>query len=147
MSKNKCPRGKLKVVKFTLCEPSAQYIKNPDNAYQLVRDDFSGISEEMHALIICNIKNVVLKTLIAKGSYNKIMVKPADIFRPVLIAGGNSFLLLHNHPSDGVPEPSEEDIQFTSKINKASTIVGLTMLDHIIFTNDKYYSFKKEGLL
>lgn len=55
-------------------------------------------------------------------------------------------IISHNHPS-GNTSPSDADREITKKINKALMIVSISLLDHIIFTSDGYYSFADEGVL
>jgi len=98
-------------------------------------------------LLILNIKNQVIdKYLISKGSYNSVLVTSADIITPVLKADGRNFALAHNHPSGSV-EPSEEDIVFSKKIQKACEIVGLSFVDNLIYTPTDFFSFKQKGIL
>ena len=111
-------------------------------------NDFDPSSEQMW-LIGMDIKNDVhLKHLVAKGTYNSVVVLPSDIFSHLLRLNLRNFILVHNHPS-GDKEPSEDDINFTKKIKSGSLLVGLNLLDHLIITSEEsvFYSFKKEGLL
>ncbi|NOY64919.1 MAG: hypothetical protein GXO97_05955, partial [Nitrospirae bacterium] len=57
-----------------------------------------------------------------------------------------SIILVHNHPS-GKPEPSDADIEVTNRIIEASRVVGIDVLDHIIITSDRAFSFKEKGLM
>lgn len=54
--------------------------------------------------------------------------------------------MLHNHPS-GNPTPSEDDINVTNLVNKGCRYVGINLNDHIIIGDNKYYSFKEQGVL
>jgi len=122
------------------------YLNTPGNVIDFLKDRFTPVREEMH-LICLNIKNRVIEHhVIAIGGYNTLMCTPRDIFTPVLQANCNSFILAHNHPSDDCT-PSEEDIIFTKKIEKAAGIMGMTFTDHIIFGSDDTYSFRKNGHL
>jgi DNA repair protein RadC len=55
--------------------------------------------------------------------------------------GSASIIVAHNHPS-GEVEPSDEDTKTTKLLFEAGTILGISLLDHVIFTNDKFYSFR-----
>jgi DNA repair protein RadC len=137
---------KIKYQEYDLqcCEGPA--ICTPNELHAIVKDDYSPISEEMYLLVL-NIKNKVInKYLIAKGSYNIILCSPADIFTPILKADGRSFVLAHNHPSGDI-KPSQEDTIFTKKINECSKLMGVSFIDHIIYTPTEYYSFKKQGII
>ena len=93
-----------------------------------------------------NKHNILLKKVIAIGNYNSLNLSPADIFRYVLLAGGNSFVLCHNHPSNSL-DPSEEDLQFTKKIVKGAEIMNICFLDHLIYGDNNFYSFKAHHLI
>lgn len=72
---------------------------------------------------------------VARGGAHGIGLKPSDIFKPVLTAGADAFILAHNHPS-GDPTPSIEDIEMTKNIIEGSVFVGCPILDHIVITMD-----------
>jgi DNA repair protein RadC len=57
-----------------------------------------------------------------------------------------SVILVHNHPS-GNPEPSQEDIDITKRIKEAGIVMGVGVIDHIIITKNKTYSFKEDNLI
>lgn len=137
---------KVKYHEYEFKLKDSKAISTPEKLHKVLKDDYSPLSEEMYLLVL-NIKNQVIdKYLIAKGGYNMVMCTPADILRQVLQAGGQNFIVAHNHPSNSV-EPSQEDIIFTKKVEKASQIVGLNLLDHLIYTPEKFYSFKKNGII
>lgn len=56
---------------------------------------------------------------------------PREIFRPVIVGGAHSFVLMHNHPG-GDPSPSKSDFQFTDTIRRASEFMALELRDHIV---------------
>jgi DNA repair protein RadC len=55
-------------------------------------------------------------------------------------------ILVHNHPS-GQPDPSQDDIDLTSRLKEAGEIVGIGVIDHIILGEGRYVSFKEMGLV
>jgi DNA repair protein RadC len=57
-----------------------------------------------------------------------------------------SIILVHNHPS-GDPEPSQDDLEITKRIQEAGKIMGIDVLDHIIITKTKVFSFKEKKLI
>ena len=81
---------------------------------------------------------------VARGSTTACPVLPADVFRYPLIAGAVSFILAHNHPSGDVT-PSHEDRVITQRIVEASALLGLRMLDHLIVSDECFYSFLDAG--
>ena len=103
-------------------------------------------------VIILNIKNKVIGySLVSMGSLTASIVHPREVLKPAILASAASIIIIHNHPS-GDPEPSIDDIEITKRISKASAIMGINLLDHIIlgFEADEfkgYYSFKQKDLI
>jgi DNA repair protein RadC len=56
--------------------------------------------------------------------------------------GSAHIIVAHNHPS-GMVDPSDEDMQVTRLLLEAGKLLGITMLDHLIFTPTSFYSFKE----
>ncbi len=74
-----------------------------------------------------------------------IIIEPRETFRRAISKGVRSIIIGHNHPS-GQTAPSEYDIKLTKRFAEVGKIIGIELLDHIIFCNGKeYYSFKDEG--
>lgn len=121
-------------------------LSSPELVFNCLKRDFNPMQEEMYLLTVDSQNKVIEKTLLAKGGTNVLYLAPSDIFRHVLLTASNRFVIAHNHPS-GDTSPSEEDITFTGKVVKACKVMGLTLLDHVVYTSDKYYSFKAQGLI
>jgi DNA repair protein RadC len=101
--------------------------------------------KEHYYVMHLNIKNQVLMVeLVTVGTVSSSLVHPRETFRRAVIAGSTSIIIAHNHPSGDV-EPSDEDTKVTKLIFEAGQLLGITMLDHIIFTKDSYFSFRNNG--
>lgn len=74
------------------------------------------------------------------------MVTPREVFVEALKYHAVSLILIHNHPS-GDPTPSECDREITERIYKAGELLGIRLLDHIVIGDQKYVSFREQGLL
>lgn len=136
---------KMIVHTYTMSEKEPNSITGPETLHEAVKESFSD-SEEMHILVVDCKNRVIKRVMVAMGSSNSVMVEPADLFRKVLMSGGSRFAVAHTHPS-GDLNPSENDISFTRKVEKGAKLLGLTILDHLIYTSKEFYSFKKEGLM
>ncbi len=135
-------------IKYYICElkESETIVNNPKIIFNELKKDFDIFQEHLY-LFGMNTKNkIILKKEIAIGSHNTMIVNPKDIFTPLLMTGCNSFILAHNHPTKDI-NPSNEDIIFIKKVKKASDIMGLNLLDNLIFSNDNYYSFKQNEII
>lgn len=71
---------------------------------------------------------------------------PRDLFREALMANSYAIIIAHNHPSYNT-EPTIEDLKLTRKLVKISKTIEIPIFDHIIFTDQNYYSFKENKLV
>jgi len=102
--------------------------------------------EQFKVLMLSN-SNAVLGILeISSGGITGTMVDLRLIFAALLRSKSTAFILVHNHPS-GKLQPSDADRQITQKIKQASKILDIALLDHLILTPERYYSFADEGVL
>lgn len=83
---------------------------------------------------------------ISTGGISSTIVDPKLIFVTALKAHASSLIICHNHPSGNL-KPSQEDISLTKKLKEAGTFLDMPILDHLIISQDGYYSFTDEGLL
>ena len=80
------------------------------------------------------------------GTLNASIVHPREIFAEALRQNAASIILVHNHPS-GDPEPSQDDLEITKRLVEAGKIMGIDILDHIIITKSKVFSFKENKMI
>ena len=78
--------------------------------------------------------------VVSIGLVNKSHVHPREVFADVLSERASAVIVAHNHPN-GDLKPSKEDIHITNQLKEAANILGLDLLDHIIFSAKGYYSF------
>ena len=84
---------------------------------------------------------------VSKGNLDSAPVHPRDVFQPALTtAKCAAIIVAHNHPS-GDPAPSQQDIEVTHRLFKASEILGIKLLDHVIIGDGCFTSMKSEGYL
>lgn len=91
-------------------------------------------------IVVLNSVNQILKIKnIATGGSNFVNVELKDILCEPIKMQAPKIILVHNHPS-GDPTPSQTDIMFTEKVQKASNSLGIQLLDHIVIGNMRYTS-------
>ncbi len=90
--------------------------------------------------------HIINNRVVFIGTLNRSLVHPREVFADALTDRAAAIIVAHNHPS-GVLEASREDIAITQRLKEASKILGINLLDHIIFTNDGYFSFADEKIL
>lgn len=102
-------------------------------------------TEEFKALLL-NTRNEVTRTVdVSSGGLDMAAAAPRDVFRAAVREGASAVIVCHNHPS-GDPEPSESDVRVTRQLNDAAGILGIRMLDHVVFGDGKFVSIKDRGL-
>jgi DNA repair protein RadC len=84
--------------------------------------------------------------VVSIGLIDRSPVHPREVFADALIDRASAVIVAHNHPSGGV-EPSPSDIVITAQLKAAGAIVGIDLLDHIIFNRMGYFSFLEAGTL
>ncbi|MBR3124223.1 MAG: DNA repair protein RadC [Mogibacterium sp.] len=84
------------------------------------------------------------KSVISIGNLDSAPVHPREVFGPAVRRGAAAVVVAHNHPS-GDPTPSPQDIDVTKRLIKASEILGIRLLDHVIVGNGCFTSMKSEG--
>ncbi len=122
-------------------------IKSPDDAAALVMEEMRNFDREHFRAILLNTKNQVIGIdKVSVGTLNSSAVHPRELFRNAIKRGAASVILVHNHPS-GDPSPSREDKEITLRVQEAGNIIGIVVLDHIIIGDNKFTSFKANGLI
>lgn len=101
--------------------------------------------EEFWVLFLNNSNKVISKSQLSKGGIAGTVVDMRLVFKLALENGATGLILCHNHPS-GELNPSNPDKQITQKIKTAGELLDVKVLDHLIITESKYYSFVDEGI-
>ena len=102
--------------------------------------------EHLMALYLNARNEMIYKKPMFVGTLNANLVHPREIFEYALLHNAASIILVHNHPS-GDPEPSQDDLEITKRVTEAGKIMGIDVLDHIIITKTKIFSFKEKKLI
>lgn len=122
-------------------------ITSSKSVYEFVRPFMTDLPHEEFWLLILNRANMIIrKELISRGGVAGTVVDAKIIFKTALNHYASSIIVCHNHPSGNL-KPSSEDISITKKIMEAGKIVEISLLDHLIVTDNGYYSFADEGAL
>ena len=96
--------------------------------------------QEILKVAMLNNKNKSMKIKdVAKGGGNFVSTTMKSILNEAVKIEASKIILIHNHPG-GDPTPSEQDLIFTKKVEQASKILGIQLLDHIVLGDMKYVS-------
>lgn len=113
------------------------------DASELLKQSWDKDSIELFETFKCiylNRANRVLGIVdISTGGLTGALVDPARIFSGAIVANAHGILLCHNHPSGNL-KPSEADKRITERIKSGGSLLGISVLDHLIITSESYYS-------
>ena len=127
-------------------KPGGLKITTPADVLPIIRH-FADRKQEHFLCITINGANEVLNVrVVSIGLLDRTPVHPPEVFADAITARASRIILAHNHP-EGVVEPSEADTDVTRRIKQAGEIVGIHLLDHIIFNPTTYFSFLEAGKL
>ena len=114
--------------------------------YELMVPYLKGLKhEECWVLLLDRRQRLMRREKVGSGIPDAVLIDPRSIVGLALRHGACSIVLVHNHPS-GVPEPSKGDIDQTEKLLDAAQTCGLCLLDHVIVSDDRYFSFTDEKI-
>lgn len=132
-------RGRALRAPDVIREPAAAV----DLARRIVRDD---AREHFLAVYLDGRHRPIGHSVVSIGTATASLVHPREVFQSAVLLGAVSVLLLHNHPS-GDPSPSREDREVTDRLRDAGRILGIRLLDHIVWTrHGSYHSFRESSL-
>ncbi len=122
-------------------------ITSSSSVFELMQPIIGELPHEEFWIIYLNNSNKVLqKTQLSKGGITGTLVDVRLVLKNALQLGAIGIILVHNHPS-GTLQPSKADKQLTQKIKTAGENIDIKVLDHLIITENAYFSFADENLL
>lgn len=104
------------------------------------------LKEAVYLLLLNRANKVLGYHLLSIGGISGCIMDIRLIYQVGLLCNASSIIIAHNHPS-GNTEPSEVDKKITHKLKSAGVTMDIALLDHLIITQDSYYSFADEGTL
>jgi DNA repair protein RadC len=102
--------------------------------------------EEFWLLLLNQAAKVIDKVRISQGGIDQTTVDVRSVMREAILVRATQIAIVHNHPSGNL-KPSNEDINITNKIKKASDLLNIRLIDHVIVTDGNFYSFHDHGLI
>lgn len=122
-------------------------IISSDDVYNVIKQDIADLKhEEFWILCLRRNNTLIAKHKISMGGVSRTIVDPKLVFNMALKDLASSIVICHNHPSGNL-KPSELDIQLTKNIHINARLLEIALLDHVIVTENGYYSFRDNNLL
>jgi DNA repair protein RadC len=125
---------------------SGTRIKHPRDIFDVVRHFADRRQERFVCLSLNGALELMKVRTVTLGLVNRTIVHPREVFADPLLDRASAIAVAHNHPS-GQIKPSPEDGDVTSQLVDSAKILGLRFLDHVIFTDTGYFSYRQAGLL
>ena len=121
-------------------------IRYPSEIYSLIRHKADRKQERFISLSLNGAHEILSIRVVTIGLLNRTIVHPREVFADIIQDRAAAFAVAHNHPS-GRLSPSPEDDEITERLLKASEILGLHFLDHLIFSETAWWSYRQNGRL
>lgn len=124
-----------------------EMVRSSSDIARMLQVKFRDHRHEVFAVLYLNRANKIRQLeIVSEGGITGTVADPRIILRKALEQDAVSLILCHNHPS-GSLRPSRADEQLTAKIKSAAALLDITVLDHIIVSEEGYFSFADEGLI
>ncbi|WP_428269566.1 RadC family protein [Haliangium sp.] len=114
---------------------ASDIIHTSEDLHGRLRLRMAGLTQEVFVVIALDPRNAVLDEIeIARGGLTSVEVHPRDVFRPLIRRSAAAAVVAHNHPS-GSHLPSSADVAVTHRLREAGKLLGIPILDHLVFGN------------
>ena len=138
-----CELGRRRAVE----QPERRQVRSAKQVYDYFYPTMRDLPvEECHVLLLNQLAVVIDSVRIGMGGLTETVVDIRVILREALLKRATSLILCHNHPSGNL-RPSTHDDRLTRQVQEAARLLNLTLADHVIFTDNGYYSYADEGRL
>ena len=112
--------------------PESPLLDCPSQVANLLREENRTYTTEHFQVLLLNTRRRLIRAVhLSTGTLNEVHVHARDVFRAAISANASAILVVHNHPS-GDPTPSEADIRVTRELLRASRLLRIELIDHVI---------------
>ncbi len=120
-------------------------LKNSSDIFQYMKGFYDGVKQEMFYCLYLNSRcELIERRLLFMGTTNRSVVHPREVFKYAYLNSANSIVCVHNHPSNDL-KPSREDERLTNALVELGKLNAIPVVDHMIVTEEGYYSFYEDG--
>ena len=138
-----CELGRRRAVE----QPERRQVRSAKQVYDYFYPMMRDLPvEEVHVLLLNQSAVVIDSVRIGMGGLTETVVDVRVILREALLKRATALILCHNHPSGNL-RPSTHDDRLTRQVQEAAKLLNLNLADHVIFTDNGYYSYADEGRL
>lgn len=127
-----------------LLHPSVTRVCYPTDILPAVRHYVTRSQEYFIVISLNGAHEIINSRIVSIGILNRTLIHPREVFSDPIKERAASIILAHNHPSGNL-SPSTEDIEVTKRLLNAGEILGINVLDHVIFSKKDHYSFAENN--
>lgn len=125
--------------------PKRRQISSPSDIYPLIQHYATRMQEHFLSICLNGAHEVLSVNVCSIGLVNRTLVHPREVFGEAIRQRATAILVAHNHPSGNL-EPSIEDMDVTKRLKQAGDILGIKVLDHLVFSEDGFISMLEGGM-
>ena len=118
--------------------------RDPASIFELIKHYGDRVQEHFLVIMLNGAHELMGVNVVSIGLVNRSLCHPREVFADPLKARATAVVLAHNHPSGNL-EPSADDLEVTLRMKKAGILLGIEVLDHIIFSSEDYRSMRETG--
>lgn len=145
--KSKFPEITLKLRKGEVLNCQIKDSKSAADLFRQIWDvDSLPITESVIAIFLNRNNNTIGWFKVSQGGLTSSIIDVRLILATALQCLASGIIMAHNHPS-GNTQPSEADIKMTKKVKESAEIMDIQVLDHVVLTEESYYSFADNGII
>ncbi len=122
--------------------PVSTRVRNPQDVYSLVSHFGDRNQEHFLVLSLNGASELIRNRVVSVGLVNRTQVHPREVFAGPLTDRASGVIVAHNHPSGNLT-PSPEDIEVTCRLIRAGNILGIELMDHLVFSGNNYASLRE----
>ena len=145
-----CPLGAaVEIVKRAKLEQarSRSVLSSPELVRDYLKLQLGHLEIEVFVCLMLDAQNHLIEAVeLFRGTFNQTSVYPREVVKRTLAANAGAVILVHNHPSGG-PEPSAADLNLTSMLKNALSVIDVRVLDHLIVAGNRAISLAERGQL
>ena len=120
-------------------------VRWPRDVYEIFAQRLEDLPvEEFHVAVLDSQHRLERDITITRGLLNSSLVHPREVFKPLILMNAAGWICAHNHPSADTT-PCQEDRVLTSRLRQGADLLGISLLDHLILTDERCYSFADQG--
>ena len=119
-------------------------INNAEDAYNLLKPYWNAEQEHFIIITLNGAHKPIKVSIVSIGLVNRTVVHPREVFVRAIQDKATAIILCHNHPSGNL-DASTEDREITERMCDAGELIGIRVIDHIIFSKTGYASLRKNG--